>query len=474
MIRLNQPEALSPLERYGVAVLLDLSRLLVVTDAHAEVVTLSVMDGDDASHDLATLEAKGWGLQTRAGVVAVPRHLLALVCDLVGAAVEQRSVMRDGYDRVPVEENPLVKAGQWERPIVHAIAAGVRTAVREAAGRRPIRTVIPWPGGRAWAAAFTHDVDIVAGWPAFALMRVAELLRKGEVTRAGAVIVSAVAHVGRDPVRRAVDEVLLVEREAGIRSTWFFLAGTPSLATWRRGDVTYDIDSRAAQGILRAVREADGEVALHGSFDAFTDPEPFARERGRLEASGCRVRGARQHFLRMRPGRTHAAMAAAGLHYDASYGYSDRNGFRLGVADVVPAWNEHEGRPEALEVVPLGWMDRVLSKHEGKEAPAALVASATESADRCKAVGGLWVGLWHPNMTAPLGFPGAADAYRRIVERVQQADPYVAPLTEIVEWCRARRALRARRVGPDGSVELDPPGVGDHRFALRDEDGRAA
>ncbi|MDH3458262.1 MAG: hypothetical protein OER90_15580, partial [Gemmatimonadota bacterium] len=307
----------------------------------------------------------------------------------------------------------------------------------------------------------------------FAFMRVGELVRRGELSRAAGVVAAATTHIGRSPVRLAVDEVLAVEREEGVRSTWFFLTGTPSFATWRRGDITYAIESKASRGIVDAVREADGEVALHGSFDTLTEPESFERERRRLAAVGGRVEGARQHFLRMRPGRTQAAMATAGLLYDASYGFSDRNGFRLGVADVVPAWNEHEGREDHIELVPLAWMDRVLSKHHRVESPAALASSAVESAEVCRAVGGLWVGLWHPNMSAPLGFPGAADAYREIVERLCQTEPYVGTLAEIVEWCRARRALRARRVSPDGQVELDQTGTGGHRFGLRDETGRA-
>ena len=51
------------------------------------------------------------------------------------------------------------------------------------------------------------------------------------------------------------------------------------------------------------------------------------------------VLGVRQHFLRMRPGANPAHMVAAGFEYDATWGFADRNGFRLGVADLVPAWD---------------------------------------------------------------------------------------------------------------------------------------
>src|SRR2546430_17478224 len=41
-------------------------------------------------------------------------------------------------------------------------------------------------------------------------------------------------------------------------------------------------------------------------------------------------------FRSIHPGVTERAMAEAGFWYDSTFGFPDRNGFRLGVADVVP------------------------------------------------------------------------------------------------------------------------------------------
>ncbi|MBE0594151.1 MAG: hypothetical protein IH616_17300 [Gemmatimonadales bacterium] len=180
----------------------------------------------------------------------------------------------------------------------------------------------------------------------------------------------------------------------------------------------------------------------------------------------------RQHFLRMRPGLTQRAMAETGFAYDASFGFSDRNGFRLGAADVVPAWDEAAQASLPIDEVPLIWMDRVLSKHQGREAADALTETAVELAERCEAVEGLWVGLWHPNMADALGFPDTPPAFEAIVRRVVARGAWVAPLNEIVRWRRARRALRARRVAPDGRVELEPS-ESEFRFDLRDRAGRS-
>jgi hypothetical protein len=187
-----------------------------------------------------------------------------------------------------------------------------------------------------------------------------------------------------------------------------------------------------------------------------TSPQLMTSERARLtRITDTDVIGVRQHFLRMRPGLTQRAMAEAGFSYDATAGFPDRNGFRLGVADVVPTWDEGARRALDLEQVPLTWMDRALSKYQRRERPASWIEDAIEIAARCRAVEGLWVGLWHPNLTPPLGFPGAPAAYERLLSTILADEPYVDTLAEIVGWRRARRRLRVRRVAPDGrAIEL--------------------
>jgi hypothetical protein len=217
-----------------------------------------------------------------------------------------------------------------------------------------------------------------------------------------------------------------------------------------------------------AVKVAGHEVGLHGSFATNTDADRFAAQRRRLaQLVGGDVSGVRQHYVRMRPGLTHAAMARAGFDYDASFGFPDRNGFRLGVADVVPGWDAR-GHATGLDEVPLVWMDRALSKYHGIEAPEAWVADALELAERCRAVEGLWVGVWHPNLAPALGFPGAPHAFRTLLDGLIQATPWMATLREVVAWRRTRRAARARALTPDGRVALDAAaGV-----TLEDAEGR--
>ena len=56
----------------------------------------------------------------------------------------------------------------------------LRRAVLAVAGRRPVRSLAPWPEGHRWAALVTHDLDVVEWWGLFPLLRMAQLATKGD------------------------------------------------------------------------------------------------------------------------------------------------------------------------------------------------------------------------------------------------------------------------------------------------------
>jgi hypothetical protein len=467
MLHLPPADPARPDEAFSLSLLADLARLLPAADPAIPAVRAVVHQGE--SEDLGRLRARSFGIEAGDGEVRLPRALLAMVLDLAGGAAEQGVTEADRYGRVPSSRNPLAAAGLEREPVVAAAAARLRQAAVKAAGRRPIALLAPWPGGRRWAAAFTHDLDVVDYWPAFTALRLVELLRGGHPGRAGRVAAAALRSVAGDPVGDGVRHVLATERRLGIASTWFVLCGDPTLTTMRAGDLTYRPEGRRASRIVRTIADTGHEVGLHGSFATMTDPRAFAAERARLEKlSGLPVAGVRQHFLRLRPGVTHAAMAAAGFTYDATYGFPDRNGFRLGIGDCVPGWDHRSRKASGLEEAPLLWMDRAASKYRGIEDPDAWVNDALELAGLCRRDEAAWVGLWHPNLTAPLGFPRAEQAFVRLAEAVLAQEPYVAPLRDLVAWRRARRAARACGVLPDGTVAVEASAD----VALEDADGR--
>lgn len=465
------PDRLLPSERHGLEVLIDLSRLLPVEQAECDLVRLTLTERSSAGSAAADLSPQA-AFERADGEVRVSLASLRAVTEVAGGAFEQRSTRTDRHGRVLAAENPLVAAGQSRRPVVSVLAQELRRAVFAVAGRRPVRTVAPWPEGHRWAAVVTHDLDVVDWWGLFPLLRMVELGTKGSWELLGQVGRALRRNVGRDPVSRGVHSILQLEAHHGIRASWFVICADPTLRSFLAGDSTYRAEGPAARRILTALLQAGHEIGLHGSFATGADARRMASERrGLARLAGTPVAGVRQHFLRMRPGPTQRHMVAAGFEYDATWGFADRTGFRLGVADLVPAWDAEQHTTLPLELVPLIWMDRALSKYAGIEEPGRWIEDARELARECKAVEGVWSGLWHPNTTEALGFPGAEPAFVSLLQALADDRPYFGSTHKLVQWRRFRRSIRARRVSSDGRVALST--AAGHRtvIALEDESG---
>ncbi|HEY2376210.1 MAG TPA: hypothetical protein VGH98_09585 [Gemmatimonadaceae bacterium] len=440
-------------ERFGLELLLDLSRVLRFA-GNGDIVRLRLVDGEEAV-TLAACLARGWWIERGDGQVTVPRSVLRLVTSIAGAAREQHATIYDRFGRVRAEDNDLVTSGHERSPVLSLAAVELRRAVVAVAGRRPLRLLAPWPNGKRWAVVLSHDLDVVAHWPVFTGLRIVELARKRDFSRIGAIIRAALGSAVGNPVWQGVASVLEAERTYDVKSTWFILCGTPTFATMRAGDLTYVPESPAARRIISAIASAGHGVELHGSFETYLDAERFRAQRERLGAiAGAMPNGVRQHYLRMRPGVTHRAMATAGFNHDSTFGFADRNGFRLGVADVVPVWSESDQSSLNIDEIPFTWMDRALSKYRRIESPDAWIADALDLAETTRAVDGLWCGIWHPNLTTALGFPGAPDAYGNLVSRLAMMHAFFATTGQIVAWRRARRAARATAIAADGTVRF--------------------
>ena len=445
---------LRPAEKFGLDVLVDLSRLLVVEHAECDVVRLTVVDRPYSEAPAADL-VPGVAIERANGEVRVSTAALFAVAEVAGGATEQRSGAVDRHGRFPAEENPLVVSGRSREPLVSVLAVELRRAAVAVAERRPMRFLAPWPNGYRWAALVTHDVDAVEWWALSPLVRMAEFSRKGAWRQTVRVARAAWRSIGRDPVSRGVHAILQLEAHHGVSATWFVICSEPMLGSMVRGDPTYRPEAPATNRILSAVIQAGHEIGFHGSLAAADDAERMASQRRRLSRLTQRpISGARQSFLRMRPGPTQRAIAKAGFDYDATWGFADRNGFRLGVADVVPAWDAAREAVMPLDLVPLAWIDRARNAHGGVEETQRWIEDGLELARASRAVEGAWVGLWHPNLTEALGFPGAEPAFVQLLQTLANDRPYFASARKVVEWRRFRRSVRASRISADGRVVL--------------------
>ena len=274
------------------------------------------------------------------------------------------------------------------------------------AGRRPVRSLAPWPEGHRWAALLTHDLDVVDWWGLFPLLRMAELATKGDWICPHESARAAMRSVGRDPVSLGstlhppargppCDPGHLVRH----------LSPSPPFRSMLAGDSTYRPEGPPRAGSSTALTHAGHEIGLHGSFATARSQAHDRRSVGRsavwlpipgdgrapaLPPNATRT-SLSESWLRL----VSTTMPPGGLPIETGSVWEWRMWFRPGT--------QVREATLPLDLVPLIWMDRALSKYAGVEEPGRWIEDARELAGECKAVEGAWVGLWHPNTTEALG-----------------------------------------------------------------------
>jgi hypothetical protein len=269
-----------------------------------------------------------------------------------------------------------------------------------------------------FAVALTHDVDTPWRWTrigvrgsAARLKRNVLHLRAAPAFREATALAAAPVHRlrGTDPNWR-FREILARER-AG--STFFVLAGHNDPHDGA-APVRYD---ELRPRLVEAIRNAGGEIGLHGSYTAADDLQRLVEERARLEAVAGPVLGHRYHYLRVDP---HRNLTRLPFRYDTTLGFPDAVGFRAGIARPFHPWDSERDAPADILEIPLAAMDATLAEERY------LGLSAKRAEPRLRGLldwaasnGGAFAVLWHPDRFDPLTSGGWDRLYWRFLDEVQ-------------------------------------------------------
>ena len=339
------------------------------------------------------------------------------------------------------------------------MANAVRRVFRRAG--LPLLSIPRWPASAPMALFLSHDVDAVRKWTG---KRVLYELARAALRREnpGPVLRSVAAGLrGRDPYW-SFDELLELEAGFGFASTWFFapFGGDYDRRT-RPIDPVYRRPATELSKAFRRIRERGCEIGLHGVRDAFAAAAELRRQRQTLERqTGCELDGLRFHYLMFRRGSTYAAAAAAGLRYDASRGFSDRAGFRDGMA---APWFPFPGGSDLVEL-PLHCMDGLFLHAAEAETAAGEVMEAYRLAG---AAGGMFSFLLHPGCLDPLEIPGLDAFYRKLLRRAREDGCRGLTGRQLCDWWLAReRVLKSLEFRPGRWKIAGVPVPGEMEFAF--------
>jgi hypothetical protein len=269
-----------------------------------------------------------------------------------------------------------------------------------------------------FAIALTHDVDTPWRWTQIGLRGSAARLKRNVLQvraapafREATALVAAPVHRvrGTDPNWR-FREILERERTG---STFFVLAGHNDPHDGAAPQRYEELRPR----LVETIREAGGEVGLHGSYTAADDPQRLADERAKLEALAGPLQGHRYHYLRVDP---HQNLTRLPFRYDTTLGFPDAVGFRAGIARPFHPWDFERDAPAEILEIPLAAMDATLAEERYLGLSAKRAAPQLRGlVDWAASNGGAFAVLWHPDRFDPLTSGGWDRLYWKFLDEVQ-------------------------------------------------------
>jgi hypothetical protein len=274
-----------------------------------------------------------------------------------------------------------------------------------------------------FTVALTHDVDSPWRWTKIGVRGAAARLKRsvlqgrlGPALRETTGLATAPLHRlrGTDPNWR-FEQIVAAERRHGASGSTFFVLAAHHDPHDGAAPETYD---ELRPKLVETIREAGGEIGLHGSYTAADDPAGLAEEKAKLEALAGPIDGHRYHYLR---GDPHRNIVRLPFRYDTTLGFPDAVGFRAGIAHPFHPWDfEHDEPADVLEI-PLAAMDATLAEERylglsAKRAEPQLLRLLDWAAEH----GGSFAILWHPDRFDPATSAGWDRLYSRLLDAVRE------------------------------------------------------
>jgi peptidoglycan/xylan/chitin deacetylase (PgdA/CDA1 family) len=228
------------------------------------------------------------------------------------------------------------------------------------------------------------------------------------------------------------EEIMSLERELGVRSTFFFLTAERvferPLREWfsRRNIIEhlgrYDIEDPEMVDVIESLNYGGWEVGLHSSYHSFDNRDRLNYEKRRIESVlGKTITGCRQHYLNLEEPATWRHQSSLGLSYDASLGSAEEVGFHHGYDVKKPLDNEFVVFP--LTAMEVALPSPSLSPDHAWDTCQSLLVEAKENS-------GVMTVLWHPRYFSETEFPGYKQLYRKLVIEAISMGAWVGSLEQ--------------------------------------------
>jgi len=180
----------------------------------------------------------------------------------------------------------------------------------------------------------------------------------------------------------------------------------------------YNLLGSDFQNLVKFLRQNNGKIGLHSSYNSFSCPQNIENERIRIsKAISEDVACHRTHFLRILPPNQANFYTQAGITDDFTLGFADVAGFRLGTCRPVRWLNPQTLDIENITLHPLTIMDCTLSNENYMNLDFETAFEACRNLiNEVKKHNGELVLLWHNTSVIPDSNSYHRQLYEKIIE----------------------------------------------------------
>ena len=292
-----------------------------------------------------------------------------------------------------------------------------------------------WQDGKKVAVCLTRDVDRVHKSYQY-ISHFVRNIRRGDFRSAMNQITSVARKLHGDEPYWNFDRIMEIERNLGIKSTFFFLneqkkACLFSPGEWKLYWGRFDIKNPKIVEIIKRLDKEGWEIGVHGSYNSYRNLEMMREEKETLEEIlGKKVHGISQHYCNLEIPSTWEYQEKLGFSYDASLGFVTDIGFRWGTCHPFHPFNPENGRILSLWELPIIIMDNACAYKSWHD--------IMEIINTVERYNGLLLLRWHQAVFNEREFPGRSKIYEKIIETCKERGAWITNAYNVAEWLRMR------------------------------------
>jgi hypothetical protein len=212
------------------------------------------------------------------------------------------------------------------------------------------------------------------------------------------------------------NEILQIEKDLGINSTFFFISDSTPSNGIPNGD--YKLSQKKFQAVFENIINHNSEIGLHTSFRSPLNSDTINNEMNRIPAD---VIGNRFHFLNFDVKHTPHILNNTNLKYDSTFGFAESAGFRSSFCLPYFLYDIENDQQTSVIEIPLIFMDTSLRlKNYMNLSHEEITALSSKLIGEIKKNKGLFTINWHNTMFSNLKEPGWDEIFNSIVDTCKE------------------------------------------------------